>query len=130
MRTRMARLAMAALLLTTLALPVLAQLGPPGGTIYADDRLFRTIGTPTDLPNHGDFNAIYTFPGGLASVAEAAPGESGYRGGRWEVHEVTFVSIAPTQFTNDEDLLAAAAQGQVSIGPVVRRFECPLIPAK
>jgi hypothetical protein len=117
-------------LLIVLPGPVPAQVGPPGGTIYASDRLFRTVGTPTDLPNHGQFNTIYTFSGGLASVADVAPGESGYRGGRWEVHEVTFVSIAPTQFTNDEALLAAAAAGQVSIGPVVRRFECPLIRTK
>src|SRR5262245_38256466 len=97
-------------LLATFAVPAAAaQLGPPAGSIYASDRLFHTIGTPTDLPNSGQFNAIYTFTGGLASVAEAAPGERTYRGGRWEVHEVTFVTIAPKQFTNDEDLLAAAA---------------------
>jgi hypothetical protein len=123
-------LALAASLLTAFAVSVPAQVGPPGGAIYASDRLFRTVGTPTDLPERGKFNTIYTFSGGLASVADVAPGESGYRGGRWEVHEVTFVNIAPTQFTNDEDLLAAAAAGEVSIGPVIRRFECPLIPAE
>ena len=130
MRSITARFALAALLLVALAIPVLAQLGPPGGRIYASNRLFQTIGTPADLPNRGEFNQIYALGSGLAEVADVAPGERGYRGGRWEVHEVTFVTIAPTQFTNDEDLLAAAASGQVSIGPVIRRFECPLIPAK
>jgi hypothetical protein len=43
---------------------------------------------------------------------------------------VTFLTIPPTQFTNAEDILDAEAQGQISIGPVVRRFECPLIPVQ
>jgi len=105
-----------------------AQLGPPSGTIYASDRMFKTIGTPTDLPNRGQFDTIYALGNGLANVAEAAPGEPGFNGGRWEVREVTFLTIVPTQFTNDEDILAAVEAGQISIGPVVRRFECPLIP--
>src|SRR5262245_25305392 len=88
MRKLSKRLALAALLATFAVPAAVAQLGPPAGSIYASDRLFHTIGTPTDLPNKGQFNAIYTFSGGLASVAEAAPGERTYRGGRWEVHEV------------------------------------------
>jgi hypothetical protein len=110
------------------AVPAIAQgLGPPGGTIYAHDVAYRTVGTPADLPNQGPFNPIWVLGNGLASVTNAAPGDANYHGGRWEVREVTFVSIAPTQFTNAEDLLAAAADGDISIGPVVRRFECPLI---
>ena len=110
--------------------PALAQVGPPAGLIYASDQQFRTVGTPTDLPEHGQFDQLYMLGGDLASVAEAAPGERGYNGGRWEVHMVEFLTIEPTQFTNDEDLLAAAARDEISIGPVVRRFECPLIPVK
>lgn len=64
---------------------------------------------------------------GLGSVTNAAPGDANRHGGRWQVHEVTFVSIAPTQFTNAEDVIMAANSGDISIGPVVRRFECPLI---
>lgn len=126
------RAALAALLLlvTTAPLVAFARVGPPGGRIYASDRLFRTVGTPTNLPDRGDFNTIYTFEGGLASVAEYAPGEAGFRGGRWEVRPVTFVSIAPVQFTNAADVEAAAGRGEISIGDVVRRFECPLIPAR
>ena len=41
---------------------------------------------------------------------------------------MTFVSIAPTQFTNAEQILTVAQAGQISIGPIVKRFECPLIP--
>ena len=104
-----------------------AQLGPPGGMIYAHDETYRTIGTPADLPDHGRFDAIYVLGEGLAPVAESAPGDRDFNGGRWEVHMVTFDTIPPTQFTNAEDLRAAADRGEISIGPVVRRFECPLI---
>jgi hypothetical protein len=107
-----------------------AQLGPPAGTIYASDKMFRTVGTPTDLPNHGQFDVIYVLGNGLANVAEAAPGEPGFNGGRWEVRPVTWLTISPTQFTNAGQVEAAAAAGQVSLGDVVRRFECPLIPIK
>jgi hypothetical protein len=43
---------------------------------------------------------------------------------------VTFETIEPTQFTNADDLLDAASRGEVSIGPVVRRFVCPLIKSR
>jgi hypothetical protein len=126
-RTLFLAVALATLAVASVAV---AQVGPPGGMIYASDRLFRTVGTPTDLPEHGKFDQIYALGNGLAAVAEAAPGEREYNGGRWEVHMVEFVTIPPTQFTNDEDLHAAASRGEISIGPVVRRFECPLIPAR
>ena len=103
--------------------------GPPANAIYAHDRLYTGVNAPRDLPGSGPFNAIYPFPGtALHAVSEAAPGDRGYVGGRWEVHPVTFLTISPRQFTNAEDLLAAAARGEVGIGAVVRRFECPLIP--
>jgi hypothetical protein len=105
-----------------------AKLGPPSGKIYANDRMFRTIATPADLPNHGKFDTIYVLGGDLANVADAAPGDMEFNGGRWEVRMVEFLTIAPRQFTNATDLEAAAMRGEISIGPVVRRFECPLIP--
>lgn len=107
-----------------------AALGPPSGGIYAHDQLFRTVGTPTDLPPGGKFDTIYALGGDLLNVADAAPGDADFNGGRWEVRPITWVSIAPTQFTNAEQIQAAAAAGQISIGDVVRRFECPLIRAK
>lgn len=103
-------------------------LGPPGGTIYAHDVAYHTVATPRDLPNHGPFNAIYVLGDGLGSVSEAAPGDRDWRGGRWEVRLVAFLTILPRQFTNAEDLRAAEARGEVSFSEVVRRFECPLIP--
>jgi hypothetical protein len=117
------------ILLSGLAFAAVAksQLGPPGGTIYAHDTAYRTVATPTDLPPQGKFDTIYVLGDGLAAVSESAPGDREYNGGRWEVRFVTFESIAPMQFTNAEDILAAAQRGEVTIGDVARRFVCPLI---
>ena len=118
-----------ALLLTAaLALIAAAGQGPPANMIYAHDRLYTGVNAPTDLPERGFFNTIYPLGPGLHAVSEAAPGDRDYRGGRWEVRPVTFLTIAPRQFTNAEDIVAAASRGEIQIGGVVKRFECPLIP--
>jgi hypothetical protein len=104
-----------------------APVGPPGGTIYAHDQAYRTVATPADLPPHGMFDTIYVLGDGLANVSDAAPGDMEYNGGRWEVRPVTFVNIAPMQYTNAEDIEAAAEAGDISIGDPIRHFECPLI---
>jgi hypothetical protein len=107
--------------------PAVAQIGPPGGTIYAHDMMYETVATPTDLPNHGQFNTIYVLGDDLAPVSDSAPGEGDYRGGRWEVRLVTFTSGSPMQYTNAADVEAAAGRGDVEISEVVKRFVCPLI---
>ena len=122
-----AGLATLALMTLGFAGKVSAQIGPPGGTIYAHDEAYRTVATPTNLPPHGKFDTIYVLGDGLAPVSDAAPGDMNYNGGRWEVRLVTFVSIAPMQFTNAEDIMAAADSGDIEIGDVAARFVCPLI---
>ena len=99
-------------------------LGPPSGTIYAFDQAFRTVATPTALPNRGAFDTLYTFPdcASCASVSEAAPGSRDYNGGRWRVvaaHGIT------TQLTNADDVVAQAS----SLEDTGTRFVCPLIRA-
>lgn len=101
--------------------------GPPGGRIYAHDQAYRTVATPALLPNQGRFDTIYVLGGGLANVADAAPGDPEFNGGRWEVRPITWIRIPPTQFTNAEAIHAAAAVGDIRIEEVVKRFECPLI---
>jgi len=129
MRRLLLLIAPAALLALT-AVTAFAQAGPPGGMIYANDQLYRTVGTPADLPDQGVFNTIYALGNGLANVSDAAPGDLNWRGGRWEVRPVTFLTIAPTQFTNAAQVQAAAQSGQIRIENVARRFECPLIRAE
>ena len=125
-RTMLVTLA-AGLAAAALAGPAMADgksLGPPGTTIYAFDEAFRTVATPTSLPNRGPTDTIYVFPdcATCASVSEAAPGTPGYNGGRWKVVEAFGIT---TQLTN-ADAVVAAASSLVDTGT---RFVCPLIRA-
>ena len=99
-------------------------LGPPSGTIYAFDQAYRTVATPTALPNRGPFDTIYAFPdcASCASVSEAAPGSRDYNGGRWRVVEAYGIT---TQLTNADDVVAQAT----SLVDTGTRFVCPLIRA-
>jgi hypothetical protein len=117
----------AGLAAAALAGPAMADgksLGPPGTTIYAFDEAFRTVATPTSLPDRGPTDTIYVFPdcASCASVSEAAPGTPGYNGGRWKVVEAFGIT---TQLTN-ADAVVAAASSLVDTGT---RFVCPLIRA-
>ena len=98
-------------------------LGPPAGTIYAFDQAYRTVATPTSLPDRGNaFDTIYTFPdcATCASVSDAAPGSGDYNGGRWKV--VAAYGIT-TQLTNASDVEAAAT----TLEDTGTRFVCPLV---
>jgi hypothetical protein len=112
----------AALAFATPAMAAGKSLGPPGGTIYAFDTAFRTVATPTSLPNKGPTDTIYVFPDcpSCASVSEAAPGHPGYNGGRWRVVAASGIT---TQLTNAEDVVEAAS----SLTDTGIRFVCPLI---
>src|SRR5687768_4232494 len=60
--------------------------GVSGPAFYVDHELYRTVATPTDLSGTGapdsSFDALYAFDD-QRSVAEAAPGDPGFNGGRW-----------------------------------------------
>ena len=127
MRRRIFVTLAAGLAAAALAGPAMADgksLGPPGTTIYAFDEAFRTVATPTSLPDRGPTDTIYVFPdcASCASVSEAAPGTPGYNGGRWKVVEAFGIT---TQLTN-ADAVVAAASSLVDTGT---RFVCPLIRA-
>jgi len=115
-------IAAAALALAAPGVTANEGLGPPGGTIYAFDEAYRTIGTPTSLPGNGPTDTIYVFPGcaTCAAVSDAAPGHPGYNGGRWKVVEADGIT---TQLTNADDVVAAAS----SLVDTGTRFVCPLI---
>jgi hypothetical protein len=114
----------------TIAVAPVAAGGPPGLAFYVDDVLYRTIGTPTDFSGTGapvqSFDTIYALGNGLMNVAEAAPGDRGYNGGRWAVRPVTW-HVAAVQLTSDEQVEAYAAAGMLTIGSPVKWFECPVI---
>ena len=114
----------AAAVLAAPAAPAGKSLGPPGSTIYAFDQAYRTIATPTSLPNRGPFDTLYMFHDcpSCAAVSEAAPGHPGYNGGRWKVVQAFGIT---SQLTN-ADAVVAAASSLVETGT---HFVCPVIRA-
>src|SRR5512138_2704563 len=82
--------------------------GVSGPAFYVDHVLYRTVGTPTDLSGTGapaqSWDTIYNFFGVQASVATAAPGDTGFNGGRWQVHKVSLTgTYAQALATGDLD---------------------------
>ncbi len=134
MRRLLASLVAAALLATVTATAAFASngAGPPGGMIWAGDHLYRTVGTPTDFSGTGapdfSYEPIYKIDTQDANVALAAPGQPGFKGGRWQVFQVTWIKNVH-ELTNGQDVLAAQVAGDLTIGSVpLKQFECPLIP--
>lgn len=130
----MRRLALALTVLSAalglVAGPVAAG-GPPSLAFFVDGERYRTVGTPTDFsgtaaPAHS-FDVIYALGNGLINVAEAAPGDRDFNGGRWVVTPVAW-NVAPVQLTSDEQVEAYAAAGMLTIGAPIKWFECPVIP--
>jgi hypothetical protein len=107
--------------------------GPPSLAFYVDGTRYRTVGTPTDFSGTGapahSFDTIYALGSGLINVAEAAPGDRGYNGGRWMVLPIDW-QVAPVQLTSDEQVESYAAQGMLTILAPVKWFECPVIPVQ
>jgi hypothetical protein len=129
----------------------IASAAPPGIGFYIDGDLYRTVGTPTDFSNTGapdhSFDTIFDISISDSdfdpiNVAEAAPGDPGFNGGRWMVHAIVFTEANyqaaladPTVDLNgngvldsDEEVQAAIDGGYVADGGVVKTFECPVIP--
>jgi len=119
--------------------------GVTGPAFYVDGVQYRTVGTPTDLSGTGapadTFDAIYDFGGVQPAVAEAAPGDRDYNGGRWQVHAIGFntsyaASLAVHDLDGDGvfDSDAEVASALADAGPtgamdagIVASFVCPVI---
>jgi hypothetical protein len=125
------------------AVPVFALPGKPdfGPHIYVDGVAWGTKAT-TALPApegaHDSFDALYVIRGGTADqllVADAAPGDTDYNGGRWEVFTVDWL-VEPYLLTSAEEVHAAAMAGDLNIaegsfaGGPPDYFSCPLLPNK
>jgi hypothetical protein len=108
-----------------------------------DGQVYRTVGTPTDLSGTGApahaWDVIYEFSGAQLNVAEAAPGDRRYNGGRWQVHLLEFpdgyvAAVADGDGDGDgvldsvAEVDAALAAGSAVDSGVVKQFECPAIP--
>jgi len=128
-----------------LAMAAGALAGVTGPSIYVNGQLYRTVGTPTDFSATGapasSFQTIYELAGQPNNVATAAPGDPGFRGGRWQVHAIAYnTSWAATVAAHDanasgdldsaaevEAALADAGPGGATDTGVVKSFECPVI---
>jgi hypothetical protein len=131
MRRLLSILAGLGLVLSIAAAPAAAG-GPPSLAFYVDGVQYRTVGTPTDFSGTGapahSYDTIWALGNGLANVAEAAPGQPGYNGGRWMVLPVTW-NVAPVQLTSNEQVEAFAEAGWITVGTTpLQLFECPVIP--
>ena len=116
--------------------------------IWAGGEIYGTVVTPTTFvspPEHST-DKIYSFMmSGLAgqrSVAESAPGDPEYNGGRWDVQMAVFTDqgiaahdqdndgIVDFELTSAEEVLAHEALGHIIINEADFYFECPLIPTR
>jgi hypothetical protein len=69
--------------------------------------------------------ACSSFP----AVAEAAPTNTAYNGGRWAEYLVTWVGT-PELVTSYEQLMMLEQDGEVIISATGNYFQCPLLPTK
>ncbi len=130
----------AAVLMAAAAAP--ASAGVTGPAFYVDGEMYRTVLTPTDLSGTAapadSFDTLYNLGSHQPAVAEAAPGDRDYNGGRWMVHAISFPSgydaavIAGDSNGNgvldaDSEVLAAISAGAAVDDGVVRQFVCPVI---
>jgi hypothetical protein len=107
-----------------------------------DGELYRTVGTPADLPASApdhSFDVIYAVSAyQIYNVAGAAPGQQGFNGGRWKVHVIDFADYQAAlaahdangsgDFDSDEEIATAMDAGDAMDLGIVRVFECPVIP--
>jgi hypothetical protein len=114
--------------------------------IWADGTIWDTIDTGAHFKapkNPNSVDKIYVFMNlqGQRAVAEAAPYERDYNGGRWWVQAVDFTAaglavhdpdgdgVANFELTSDDAVLDHMALGHLTIAPTDVYFVCPLIRA-
>jgi len=114
--------------------------------IWVHDELYSTVATDTSFgsPPPQSTDIIFSFMNsgltGQRSVAQYAPGDPEYNGGRWNVMLVTFTDLGKSihdpdgdgevnfELTNAEQVLHHAELGHLTITEPGVYFECPLLP--
>ena len=116
--------------------------------IWAHGELYDTVITPTTFispPEHST-DTIYSFMmsglSGQRSVADAAPGDPSFNGGRWSVQIVTFTAAGIAALDTEPDgvidfeltaagqVLEQEALGHLVVTPANFYFECPMLPRR
>ena len=135
----MKRFAFVGLMALTISAFGSAQLGtaaaapPPKVTIWYEDELVRTL-VPKATPQEGT-DAFYRVPG-VGGVAAVAPGDPGYHGGHWAVHDVSggnmtvaFAIGAYGGLNSADEIRAAAEAGDITVTRNAGAdFLCPIQP--
>jgi len=139
-------LCMAALIVSVSGVALAGGATVVDDAIWASGQLYGTVVTPTTFkspPPHST-DLIYSFAmsglTGQRSVAEAAPGDRDYNGGRWRVQMVVFTPLGLSvhdpdgdgvvnfELTSAEQVLQHEMLGHLEIFDANFSFECPLLP--
>jgi len=100
----------------------------PDSCCYLDGAIVRTVVPPAATPDSGR-DDFYAVMGGVAAqkgVVAVGPRSAGYHGGDWKFFAVTW-NVAPYLLTSADEVLAAAAAGDVTITRVPDNdFLCPI----
>lgn len=136
-------------LATVIALPAAAAKATRvANAIWVDGYLYDTVATDTSFlapPEHST-DTIYSFGmsglTGQRSVADAAPGDPDFNGGRWSVKMVLFTDqgvalfdpdgdgVVNFELMSDAEVLEHEAAGDLEIFDTTIYFECPLLPRR
>jgi hypothetical protein len=121
-----------ALMVLTMAVPVLAAPKAGFGNLFYEDGTVRTVVPPAASPQEGvdDFYGVTNGLEGQLGVAAVAPGDQDYHGGKWAFHAVTWkMGVTPYLLTSAQAVLDAAEDGHVTIDRVPEMdFKCPIQP--
>jgi len=135
------------------ALPSFANPGAPNfsAALWADGAVYGSKGTtalPAPTENNGQsFDGLFVIinsnnPAGQLPVAEAAPGNVNYNGGRWNTHTVWWTEAGFAAhgtvpvLTSYADILVHHMLGHLGVahgspeGGPPPYFQCPLLPVK
>ena len=108
---------------------------------YYDDQLFTINfkelppgGESSNLQHNGSINTIYQSDGCMpvgemfVSVLDAIQGD-GFNP-LWQEVQIVFTTIAPQQLTSDNDIIAAANAGQITLMPTTEVYRCSVLGPK
>lgn len=111
--------------------------------LYGDGEVWSTkFAAPLPEPrgqNQQSFDGLFIVLNGVEGqmpVSEAAPGNTAYNGGRWDVYQVMWIDGTPYLLTSYEDILYEESMGNLMIkhgtfpGGPPQYFLCPLLPVK
>jgi hypothetical protein len=130
-------------LLAALALPAGALAASPNGSAgdmpaYYDGQLFTinfkqepASAEASQLAHNGSINTIYMSDQAEAagvmftSVLDAIQGD-GFNP-LWQEVQIVFLTIPPQQFFSDNEILAAAAGGEIALVPTTEVYRCAVV---